>query len=275
MDKPIIKEIKGKLPGKTLAVICGIHGNEKVGVVVVKKMLNSLKIKQGKLFLIIANPTAVKLNKRYINKNLNRCFHKSNRGNSPEDKIARKIMKILSTCDAVLDLHAYNDKKGEPFVICSKKNINIARIFGTKIISFNWEKTPSGATDGYMDSLGKIGICLECGTVNNYKKFIPFTKRSVLRFLSHFNLISGIQNTNKKTKHKQILLKIKKIIKAQTNTYFFSKKFKSFELLKAGQAYLQDGKKKYIANKKEIIVFPRTDKKLGEEICIIGKIVKS
>jgi hypothetical protein len=32
-------------------------------------------------------------------------------------------MDILDRSDALLDLHAYNDETGEPFVICSKKDL--------------------------------------------------------------------------------------------------------------------------------------------------------
>jgi succinylglutamate desuccinylase len=272
MKKPLIKEIKGSLPGPTVAIFSGIHGNEKVGPFVVAELMEKLKIRKGKVFLVIANPDALAAEKRYINVNLNRIFSRKFKGKEPEYGIAAKLMDILDTSDALLDLHAYNDETGEPFVICSKKDLGLARIFDSKIVSFGWESGDgkTAATDEYMASQGKPGICLECGTVGEVKKNVSFTRRSIKNFLAHFGLL---KETTKKGSSKKIYVQVKKSILASGRNYSFLRRYKTFQKLKQGEVFLVDGGKKYKAGKSDMIIFPRENKKAGEEICIIGTVV--
>lgn len=270
MSLPVIKELKGKLPGKTVAVFSGIHGDEKVGVIAVRKMMKELKVERGKVFLVIANPSAIKKNVRFVSKNLNRCFYTGNQGKTSEDTTARRLMKLLTECDALLDIHAYHDLQGMPFIICPKKDLKLAKIFNTTNISFDWKNLERGATDGYMESCNKPGICLECGVVGEYKKNLKFAEKSITLFLRYFNLLSGSVNLSKK---RHVFSRPQRIIISNGEKYSFSKNFKSFEKLKTGSIFLKQGNKVYRARKNEIIIFPRSNKKKGEEICILGKIV--
>jgi succinylglutamate desuccinylase len=271
MSVSIIKELKGKLPGKTIAVFSGIHGNEKVGVLVVKKMMKTLKIERGTVYLVIANQDAIKKNLRFVSRNLNRCFYKENKGKASEDVIARELMKLLEKCDALLDIHAYHDPIGTPFIICSKKNLELAKIFNTKNISYDWKNLERGATDGFMESENKPGICLECGVIREYKNNLAFAEKSILSFLRYFELIPG---KLKVSQDRRIYSRPQRIIISNGEKYSFSKKFKSFEKLTEGKVFLEQGKKQFKAKKNEIIIFPRLNKKKGEEICILGKIVR-
>jgi succinylglutamate desuccinylase len=234
--------------------------------------MEKLKIRKGKVFLVIANPDALAAEKRYVNVNLNRIFSRKFKGTEPEYGIAAKLMDILDRSDALLDLHAYNDETGEPFVICSKKDLDLARIFDSKIVSFGWESGDgkTAATDEYMASQGKPAICLECGTVNEMKKNIPFTRDSIKRFLAHFGLM---KDTKKKSSSKKTYVQVKKSILASGGDYSFLRRYKTFQKLKQGEVFLVDGSKKYKAGKSDMIIFPRENKKYGEEICVIGTVV--
>lgn len=271
MNAPLVVEIAGKLPGKIVTVMAGVHGNEKAGVIAVKKLMKTLKIVRGKVFLIIANPEALAANTRFLKKNLNRSFYRGNRGRAEEDRIARRIMAILDQSDAMLDLHAYGDPGGTPFVICSKNDAPLAEIFGTRIISYGWEKLERGASDGYMFLQGKPGVCLECGDIGQYKKYSAYAEKSIKQFLKYFSLLKG---QLVKSSRQRVIIKPKHVIVSDGREYAFTKPLKGFDALPAGEVFLKQGNKAYRAKAGEVIIFPRLGKKKGEEICLIAEVVK-
>lgn len=269
IKKTIIKII-GKEPGKTLAVFCGVHGNEKAGVYAVTEVLKSIKIKKGIVYFVYANPEAIKKNVRLIRKNLNRCFLKNNKGKTLEDKRARQLMKILDKCEGLLDLHASNVEKATPFVICEKHSYKLAKIFDVGIVSSGWDRIEPGATDGYMNKRKEtISAGVECGYAGESEKNAGLAKKCIFQFLQFFNCIDKeVDFSNRKQK----LIKVTKAVKKQTDDFSFSKKYADFEKLKSGELIARDGKKKYMAGKNECIIFANASKKIGEEAFIIGKV---
>ncbi len=270
--KNSIIKIRGKKPGKTVAIFAGVHGNEKAGILALKKVVKEVNIIAGEVYFVFANPEAIKKDKRQIEKNLNRCFTKNNKGKTAEDELARKLMPILDECDALLDLHASNNKFCPPFIIAEKKAHDLARQMDFGILTWNWNKIEPGATDGYMHQQKKLAICLECGSVQNTSKNISLAEKSIYQFLQYYNCI------NKKifyNKRKQRFIKVIRLAHQKTNNFSFVKKFKDFERLPTGKIFACDGKKKYIASKNECIIFPHDDKKIGDEVFIIGRIKKN
>ena len=55
---------EGSKDGKTLTIFAGVHGNEKVGINVLEKLINTLEVSVGKVYLVFANPSAIKKNVR-------------------------------------------------------------------------------------------------------------------------------------------------------------------------------------------------------------------
>lgn len=97
---PVIKIIKGKVPGKTSIIMAGTHGNETCGIVAFKKILPNLTVESGKVIFVLGNPKAIKMNTRFSELNLNRAFlpaHKYSKKNknSYEYIRAQKLKKIL------------------------------------------------------------------------------------------------------------------------------------------------------------------------------------
>lgn len=256
---------KGKLPGKTLAVFAGIHGNEKVGIFALQKILKKIKIKKGIVYFVFANPPAISKNKRLVNKNLNRLFFKENNDTTFEDKRARQLMSILDRCDALLDIHSYNSRSGDQFAICEPKAYPILRHMNFPIVVSGFSSIGHG-TDGYMHKVGKIGICIECGTTNKAKKFTPLAIQSVYQFLQYYGAIDTLVEMNTAV---QLYLSAKKILHKKTKNFAFSKKFKDFEKLKLGNIFAIDGVLKHRAGKDEYILFPRENGKIGSEVCVI------
>jgi predicted deacylase len=82
-------------------IIGGLHGNEPLGVELVKK-IQQLKIPNIKA--IYGNPEAIIQNKRFLDQDLNRVFPGKVDGNL-EQKRAFEITQICKNYDFVLDFH--------------------------------------------------------------------------------------------------------------------------------------------------------------------------
>ncbi len=258
----------GSLPGKTLAIFAGVHGNEKVGVMALERAIQAWTITKGTVYFVIANPEAVKQDVRFVEKNLNRLFVKTNTGMSIEDLRAQELMSILDTCDALLDLHASNSRVTQPFIITDPSSFETAKVFDIDLISYGWGELEQGSTDDYMASQGKIGICIECGSVYEVEKNFPLAVDCIEKFLSHFGAIEAHISL---PSHQQTYVKVTRIGTKETDRFSFVKEFNDFDLLPEGQVFAQDGEKKYRAGSGEYIIFPRPAKPIGGEVFIIGK----
>ena len=90
-----IIKMTASLPGPTVAIFAGVHGNETVGVLALQELIPKLKLIKGTLYLAFANVPAIEQNVRLVNKNLNRCLFAGNDGTTYEDQRARELMTVL------------------------------------------------------------------------------------------------------------------------------------------------------------------------------------
>lgn len=262
----IVKKV-GEKPGKTLAVFAGIHGNEKAGVLGLDFLSSNLVVEAGTVYFVYANPPAISENVRQVNLNLNRLFHRELVGSDYEFARAQELMDILDSCDALLDLHSYNSQSGEAFVIAENNAKDFFSKLDVSIVAQGFGDMGYG-TDDYMYRNGKIGICLECGTSNKFEEFVPFAVKSTKQFLSHYGAISEIiESAQRSQKH----YKVKAMHKKYSETFAFSKTFLDFEVLPVDKPFIIDGSVSVTAELGDIIMFPRPDVSIGEEVCIVAK----
>lgn len=160
MDDSILK-IVGEKPGKTVAVFGGIHGNELAGVMAIKNLRDKIKISAGTVYFVIANVKAVEKIERFLEKNLNRLFKQDTQPNSWEEERAIELMKILDSCDALLDIHGYNGPEDEPFIITDGPGVDVAKKLNFRHVITGFSQA-AGGTDSYMFNQSKIGVCCEC-----------------------------------------------------------------------------------------------------------------
>ena len=100
---PVIRIGSGK-PG--VGIVCGMHGDEKTPLLIASK-LKDIKLMKGSLHIFLGvNQLAHKLNKRFVDADLNRSFPGKEDGNL-EERIAIKLLKELENLDLVIDLHDF------------------------------------------------------------------------------------------------------------------------------------------------------------------------
>lgn len=261
--------IDSGVDGPHVAIFAGVHGNELAGVYALQNILPTLAITKGKASVVYANPPAIKENVRMQTKNLNRCFYKGNDGDTYEDERARELMALLDTCDALLDLHMFYDEDGAPFVICEQNGVEIAEKMDVEIISTGWTAAEPGATDGYMNEQGKIGICVECGPISKGSEYTEFAENTVYQFLQHFEMIQPCRDDS--TIPKKYVMAKKSVHKA-SETFVLADGYNNFQDLAAGEVIATDGQKNYTAGENECIIFPHYGARVGEEAYIIGSV---
>ncbi len=259
---------KGTYAGSTVALVAGVHGDERVGVMALQALWQTLDITKGTVYAIYGNPDAIAKNVRFIEKNLNRCFVPGITGTSLEEQRAQELMPILDQCDAVLDLHATNSVKTTPFIITEQPSMVLARALDFPIISTGWNDAEGGAVDGYMYGRGKIAVTTELGSVKTPELYLDLAKQSILTFLRFFGCIAGSIPAPKQTPK---YVHITRAVLKQTNGLSFTKDFADFEALPEGEVFAKDGDTEYRAGKGECIIFPRPQKEIGGEAFLIGK----
>ncbi len=265
-------EKKGIKPGKVSVIMAGTHGDEGCGVEAFKLILPNLEIQKGKVVFIFGNPKAIEQKKRFTEVNLNRLFSRDNKytkniKSSYEYKRSLFIKKLLNKADALLDIHSTTHKNA-PFIICEKNANKIINSFPKdfKRVLYNFNTIEPGGTEGYMNDIGKVGICVECGQHND-KKSIKNAFNAIQSFLQ----AQGHIESKKSIKVARENIKMTSIYHTKTDSFVLKKKFKDFEKIKKGQIVALDGCKVVKASKDGLIVFAHNCNKKGSEGFLVGK----
>jgi len=266
---------KATSAGPKSVVFAGVHGNETGGISAVKELLKNFTIDFGSVVFVFGNPEAIKSKVRFTEFNLNRAFKNEDQysdevKNTYEYKRAQVLKKYLQDSDVLLDIHSSSNSKSEPFVICERNAKEIINYFPKefKKIVHGFDDIEPGGTDWYMNSLGKIGICIECGFHEN-PRAITLAKETIMDFLiarGHFKNKDSQVSANYRCYVQMINL-----YNTKSDSFVIAKNFADFEELKKGDIIGVDGGTDVVADKNCIILFPQSKKKTGEEAFLLGE----
>lgn len=262
-------EKNGKNTGKTTVILAGIHGNEVCGVGAFDEIIPKIEIENGKVIFIYANIEAIKQNKRFVEKNLNRCFLREQPKEikqSLEGKTAKEIIPYLEKADMMLDIHASFIENSKKFVICDESQIRYASIFDAEIASYNWDEFEPGSTDYYMNIQNKIGFGFECGYLGDIAT-TERAKKAVLNFLIFAGNIDGEIISRKNQK----ILRIKGLFKNKNAPFKKSRIFSDFEQVKEKTIIGYEGGDPIYIDKGDIVLFLIDNDKLNEECFLLAE----
>lgn len=263
-------EIIGKEAGPTSVILAGVHGDERGGIEALQKLLPTLKIEKGRVFLGFGNPRAIEQNKRFTETNLNRMF-KPDSMLSDEEKMsyeysrAQFIKKYLDQADALLDLHASYVPDGKPFIICEPIARDIVDFLPVQTVVFCFDQIQPGGTDYYMNKCGGVGVCVECGYLDDASS-VQVASESILSFLG---AMGHTKSTNRPLTRSYF--SIYEMYMTKTDSFTLDKSFVDFEKILEGQLIGVDGDKEVRAQKESIVLFARDCKKVGEEAFLLGE----
>ncbi len=163
-----------------VAVVGGTHGNEFTGIYLVKKFDNFPELINRKSFqtqAILANPRAFQAARRYLDKDLNRCFVTQDLHNPALSTYEEKRAKIIhqtigfqgsSQADFILDLHSSSANMGLTIILVNQHPFNLRlaaylSLIEPKLKVYYWtEKTQENP---FLNSLCELGFSLELGPI--------------------------------------------------------------------------------------------------------------
>ena len=218
-----------------------------------------------KVYFIYANTEAIKKNKRYIEKNMNRCFFNKVSGETYEEQRVQNIIPYLKKSEYLLDIHNTTNKYASVPMLISEYP-EIGKYFNVQYIVSWFDSLHPWWSDGYMNSIGEKWLCIECGSIydNNWSKL---AKESIINFLR----FTGNLDTKALSYKKQSYIKFDTIYKNKTNTFTFEKWFRDMEKIYAWQIIAYDGKEKIIAESNWYILFPDIPKNIWDECFVLWK----
>lgn len=165
---------------KRVAIVGGTHGNELIGIELVKKFQRSPHLIQRSNFescTLLANPKACQMIRRYVDEDLNRCFHQRDLADfnlsSYEAQRAKLINHMIgkngqNPADLIIDLHTTTSNMGLTLILASKHPVNL-QLAAHLVVHNPAVKVLSAAVDHpdapYLDSISDFGFTIEVGAV--------------------------------------------------------------------------------------------------------------
>ncbi len=197
-----------------------VHGNETGSLPAVLKILDQLQNKSflyhGRVTFFLGNQKAALQEKRFLEKDLNRCFsdppHLATA--SFEIQRAQEIKKLLAHSDVLVDFHQTNRPCPEGFYIFAlhpasyfwARAIGVCRILITR--KQQWAFSPEGmCIDEYMHSLQKPGITLELGERGLRKDCTEHCLRAIQKSLQCLDNLALFTNKSSERRLKNLACK--------------------------------------------------------------------
>ena len=194
-----VEVIHGRLDGPTLFVSAGIHGDEVIGVEIVRRLLRTAALKsvRGTLIVIpIVNAFGFMSHSRYLpdRRDLNRCFPGSATGSLAARLAHLFLTEIVSRCDLGIDLHsAAVHRTNLPQIRISPDDpatAELAQVFGAPVIL----QSPlrEGSLRGAAKALGRDVLLYEAGEGLRFDEMsVRAGVAGILRVLRFKGMIGG------------------------------------------------------------------------------------
>lgn len=159
-----------------VAIVGGTHGNELIGVFQVRKFAQFPHLVQRSNFetlTCISNSKAVEARRRYIDTDLNRCFHPQDLQNpnleNYEQLLAKKIALTIQQeeIDLIIDLHTTTSNMGLTIILPNTHPylLRLATYLTTINPLVKVLVHPPSQDLTYLMSLSEVGLVIEVGPV--------------------------------------------------------------------------------------------------------------
>jgi aspartoacylase len=165
---------------RRVAIVGGTHGNELTGAYLIKKFERFPEVIERSSFetiTLLGNPQAFEAGRRYIDKDLNRCFHNEDLHDptlsSYEERRAKTIYQMLGSkgkaqVDLIVDLHSTTANMGLTIILGNEHPFNLR--LAAYLSSINplvrvCNSTQSSQRNAFLRSLCELSFVIEIGPV--------------------------------------------------------------------------------------------------------------
>jgi aspartoacylase len=190
---------------RSLAMIGGVHGNERTGIEVVRQGQRDNMTSQFpdlRCHYFLANPRAIAANQRYIDRDLNRCFRQRDLRNPAlggyEQGRARQLAQQIAAADIdlIIDLHTTTADMGTTLILNQSHPLllNLAAYLSQTDPSIRVLQYPPQADLPYIRGLCPLGITIELGPVPQGiidPGAIAKTQRTALKILRYCQALAS------------------------------------------------------------------------------------
>ncbi len=277
MGIPYAWKCPGKEKGLTVTVLGGVHGNETVGVDIVQNLLLKMmqgKVQQGVLQVALGNIEAIKQGKRFIEKDLNRCFGHP-KGKSIEEIRANQLKPLLMDTDVLLDIHG-TIKPSKAFLGSPNPDHKLGSILpyiGLPTLITGEGYAAKGNpiySDAFVAEAGGLGITIEAGWLEDPK--VMQIQKNIHDALVMLGIFEGDKSKITPV-DMQIWDAYWNVIAGEN--FEFTKDWQNFQEVPAGTLIATDpeGNGDVVTSQDSIILFPKSKANLvvGNEACIIAR----
>ena len=191
-------KIQSHKTGPSVLIIASTHGNEIVGgnftIRFVKKLeKRKIKLLRGNIYFLLANPEALKKDKRFVDYNLNRAFTDKKDLNKYEFRRAQEIERFFKNkkIDFVIDLHSVSADNSQMLVLRNDFINKLKNIMHKSKLPFafiyNKGDIPGTVMDIFYNKNIKA-VTIECG--NHFKRSsMKIAEHEVFNILSSLNML--------------------------------------------------------------------------------------
>ena len=191
--------VHGKTDGPTLCVSAGIHGDEVIGIEIVRRLLRApnLKSLRGTLLVVpIVNTFGFLNRSRYLpdRRDLNRCFPGSEQGSMASRLAHLFLTEVVCRSDVGIDLHsAAIQRTNLPQIRISPGNEHLrkmANVFGAPVVLTS--KLRDGSLRMCAQEAGVEMLLYEAGEGLRFDEFAARAGMSgILRVMRELGMISS------------------------------------------------------------------------------------
>lgn len=245
-------------------IIGSIHWNEPCGSIAIWRIIQ--KINNGWVilnkwivtFLQVANPLASNKNMRFVDENLARIFDMYDNPSTYEQKLSNLIVPIVQNNDFILDVHSGN-AKGSKFIFQDyeeKEYYDLANALWFDMVVhwrsniYEWNQWWDVTSFAYK--LGIPSVVIECWQHND-PDAVAIAEQAIMRFLSYYWIIDGLDPIKVDTKH----LMMQKLYKMEFE-WTFQKDRKHWDFIREWEIIAEYKQWwKIIANEDCYIILPK------------------
>jgi len=181
--------------GPRLGVIAGIHGDEPLGVEIVRRLLVELDTRtlRGELLAVpVANPYAFAALTRHTPidaANLNRSFPGNTDGTLTQQLAHVICAELLAGCDSLIDVHSGGNLATVDYVYAGSDR-TLAKAFGCEILYGG--AAPAGSLAAYAAEVGVTTLIVELGGGQQRNEhFVEKGVRGIRNVMKHLGMIDG------------------------------------------------------------------------------------
>ena len=266
-----IWQVKGPRAGPHLMVLGGVHGDEKTGIDVVKKLhalfdAGEEQLSAGILTLVLGNEEAMQLNQRgtSVEHNLNRMFTEKHLAGPVldfyESRRAHELAPLLASADISIDIHS-TSSPSRPFLPCafSPRHERVYRWFRCDLVLTDPDYVLGGeraTTDEYVDSCGGAGICFETGFAGDTSRVLAVLE-SIRNILADLGLTSPVRPLSPPEPHYRVYRMVRRVLLTSDGFSYIGKFPESFQTVQKGEIIGYHGTRPETAAEEGVIVFPK------------------